>query len=66
MKPKHALFWISQIVMTPLLILGATLEAIGEYFTELCHRFEAWAFEYEKHGWKHVGGGIYRREESNE
>lgn len=57
---KKILFWVSQPVLIPVLVIGLSLEWVGECITKLCHAFEGWAFEYEKRGWKHLGEGIYR------
>lgn len=58
-KMKKVLFWGTSIFTFPCFLLFDLLVTVSEFMIDLLRQYEAWAFEYEKNGFKHVGNGIW-------
>lgn len=59
---KKIVFWASQIIVAPVFLAAQAVHAFSDAIIKICHWYEAWAFGYEKHGWKNLGHGIYKYE----
>lgn len=65
---KRKLFWVTFVPLGILLLIVGLIGSVGhlivkacEGFYELLSAWEGWCFEYKKHGWTRVGGGIWTK-----
>ena len=58
-KMKKVLFWGTSILTFPCFLILDSLASMAEFMIGVLRQYEAWAFEYEKNGYEHLGDGIW-------